>query len=79
MDDKDHSITKSLSFRFVELNPDGTVGRYLKEGISDPVGCIGDHFIIGYLGVSELYEEYTLAVYENMLEAPLEFVTVPIK
>ena len=79
MDDESHSITKSLSFRFVELNAGGTVSRYLKEGISDPVGCIGDHVIIGYLGVSELYDEYTLAVYENPLGNPLEFVTVKVQ
>lgn len=76
MDDERHSMTKSLSFRFVELNTDGTVRRYLKEGISDPVGSMNDHVVIGYLGVSELHDEYTLAVYENMREAPLEFVTV---
>ena len=72
-------ITKSLSFKFVELNADGTISRYLKEGISDPVGCIDDHVIIGYLGVSELCDEYTLAVYENTLEDPLEFVTVKVQ
>ena len=49
------------------------------EGISDPVGVIDDHVIIGYLGVSELYDEYTLAVYENTLEAPLEFVNVQVQ
>lgn len=79
MDDESHSITKSLSFKFVELNADGTISRYLKEGISDPVGCIDDHVIIGYLGVSELCDEYTLAVYENTLEDPLEFVTVKVQ
>ncbi len=79
MDDESHSITKPLSFRFVELNAGGTVSRSLKEGISDPVGCIGDHVIIGYLGVSELYDEYTLAVYENPLGNPLEFVTVKVQ
>ena len=79
MDDENHSFTKPLSFRFVELTADGAVSRSLMEGISDPVGVIDDHVIIGYLGVSELYDEYTLAVYENTLEAPLEFVTVQVQ
>ncbi len=79
MDDESHSFTKPLSFRFVELTADGTVRRSLMEGISDPVGVIDDHVIIGYLGVSELYDEYTLAVYENTLEAPLEFVNVQVQ
>lgn len=79
MDDEKNSITKSLSFRFVELNADGTVSKYLKDGISNSYGSIRDHLIIGYLGVSELYDEYTLAVYDNSLEAPLEFVTVKVQ
>ena len=45
----------------------------------DATQDIGDHVIIGYLGVSELYDEYTLAVYENPLGNPLEFVTVKVQ
>lgn len=79
INDGEYTSPESLSFRFVELNENRTINRYLNEGISDQFWGVDSWISVGYLGHSEIYDEYTLAVYKNSLEDPLEFVTVQLK
>lgn len=68
-----------LSFRFVELNEDGTIRRFLNEGMSNKFNGIGNWIYTGSLGVSEIAGIYSLAIYTDASEIPLEIVSFQVR